>query len=251
MEIAYGDSKTRAEKIELLKKSCSHLGQLGAEFPYIPKLNHPSLKKYYRVEGMEYVDRERGGFLLGAHLGNWEWMATVINLNGIKMVGVVRPLDDPRLDAAIFEIRKVSGIEIVPKKDASSAMFKRLKEHYLTAALVDQSPRDNAVPVTFMGERTWGTVAPAMVAVRAKVPIYPMTMVRDSGGVYTLRIHPPLEWEREGKTSREQLLDITQKSQDVVEGFIREYPEQWLWAHNRFKTRGKLEKEWAEKEKRA
>jgi KDO2-lipid IV(A) lauroyltransferase len=250
MDIAYGDSITRAEKTKLLKKATSHLGQLAAEFPYIPKLNLPAFEKYYRVEGLENVNREKGGFLLGAHLGNWEWMATILNLNDIKMVGVVRPLDDPRLDKTILAIRMESGIEIIPKKNASTIMFKRLKENYLTAALVDQSPRDNAVPVTFMGEQTWGTAAPAMMALRAKVPIYPMTTFRNEDGVNVLSIHPPVEWEREGKTAREQLVTITQTCQDIVEACIRQHPDQWLWMHNRFKPRPRLEKEWAEKEKR-
>jgi KDO2-lipid IV(A) lauroyltransferase len=250
MDIAYGDSKTRSEKIKLLKKASAHLGQVAAEFTYIPKLDRPEYKKYFRTQGFENIDREKGGFLLGAHLGNWEWMASVIHANGLNMVGVVRPLDDPRLNTKIAAIRGVSGIEVLPKKDAGSIFFERLKEDFLTGALVDQSPRDNAVPVTFMGENTWATVAPAMIAIRAKVPIYPMTMVHDDEGVYTFTIYPPLEWEREGLTAREQLVTATQKCQDIVEEFIRQYPDQWLWMHNRFKHRPKLEKEWAEKENR-
>jgi KDO2-lipid IV(A) lauroyltransferase len=196
--------------------------------------------------GAEHLDPERGGLLVGAHLGNWEWMATVIRGLGFETAEVVRPLDDPVLNAYVERVRRSRGVYTIDKEGAGAEIMRLLREKWVVGVLADQSPRMSAVPVTFFGQPCWATIAPAMVACRMHLPIYVVTMTRGPAGRYTVKISSPVLLDAPGDL-RERLVAITQRCQDILEAEIRKCPEQWLWLHRRWKRRPRLEAEWRER----
>ena len=102
--------------------------------------------------------------------------------------------------------------------------------------------------MTFFGVNTWGTIGPAMLALRTGAPIYPASVIRARDGTYKLHVHPPILATREG-AFRDDLVRITQRCQDSIEAMIRAHPGQWLWFHRRWKPRPRLEREWSDKQK--
>jgi KDO2-lipid IV(A) lauroyltransferase len=121
--------------------------------------------------------------------------------------------------------------------------MRQIRGGKIVGILIDQSPRENGVPVTFFGRRCWATVAPAMVAVRAKAPIHPVSMTRDSKGRYTVEFLPSIEVRRTGDL-RKDLVEAIQNCQDAIESLVRQSPGQWLWMHRRWKERPLLQEEW-------
>lgn len=243
---AYGDALTEREVRAIARGAAINVGIVAAEFAHLPRLTPENIARWVTIEGAEHLNRERPGFMLAAHLGNWEWMATILKDLGFNVAEVVRPLDAPALNAYVDRIRTSRGVRTIDKTGGGQEMLRLLKEGWIAGVLADQSPRESAVPVTFFGRPCWATAAPAMVALRQKMPIVVVTMTRDTTGHYTLRVSPPVSLERTGDF-RADLVAISQRCQDLLEEQIRAFPDQWLWLHRRWKARPRLEQEWANK----
>jgi KDO2-lipid IV(A) lauroyltransferase len=249
LDAAYGDTLTAPEKLRIARGAAENVGIVAAEFSRIPLLDSESIASLVSFEGLEDVQPGAGAFLISAHMSNWEWMAPSLTAIGFHVSEVVRPLDDPRLNRFVDGTRTAQGVRTIGKEGSGADIIRLLKEGWLVGVLVDQSPREAAVPVSFFGQPCWATVAPAMVATRAKVPIYVVTMRRDAMGHYTLTFSPPIELARSGNL-RQDLVGITQRCQDYIEAEIRKSPEQWLWLHRRWKERPRLANEWRAREKK-
>lgn len=243
LDLAYGDTLSNAEKERILLECCKSLATIGVEFAHIPNIVKHKPKGTFEVRGLDLVDSACGAVGLSAHLGNWELYPPAFRTVTDYSYGVVRPLDDPRLDRRITQIREIGGMSLISKDAAGPELIKRLRAGDFIALLADQSPRENGVPATFFGQPCWATVAPAMIALRARVPLHPISIVRRSDQSYLLEVHPPLEFQRTGNL-QEDILNVTQKCQDAIEVIVRKNPEQWLWLHHRWKARPRLEQEW-------
>jgi Kdo2-lipid IVA lauroyltransferase/acyltransferase len=246
LDLAYGDSLSSREKRRILRGSVDNSALVAAEFSHTARLFKCNFEGCVRVEGREHVDQEKGALCIGSHMGNWEWTAPVMAAEGFSIAEVVRPLDDAHLNALVDGIRRIGGVETIPKDDAGRQIIQHLKGGGYVGVLIDQSPRRNGVPVDFFGARCWATIAPAMIAARTKLPIHPVAMIRQASGQYVLRFYPALELVH-GKRLRDDLVVNTQRCQDAIEAIVRAYPEQWLWFHRRWKSRDYLENEWREK----
>ena len=247
LELAYGDSLSAAEKTRILKESVRNLGLVAAEFTRTPLLGDEAFfNRWVRMEGAEHVACDRGAILIGPHIGNWEWLAGAFARVGRPAAEIVRPLRDPRLNRFIDQIRSSNDVKTIAKSGAGPEVLRLLREGHCVGLLIDQSPRQSAVPVRFFGVETWGTAAPAILAARAKAPVHVAALIREPDGRYVLRISPRVVLSTEGG-QRSRMLDNTQRCQEAIEALIRAHPEQWLWIHRRWKPRPRFEQQWARK----
>ncbi len=246
LDLAYGDTISETEKRRIAIGAAQNACIVGAEFSRMPSLHGERARELVYVVGQEHIDQSRGAFIISAHLGNWEWMGPILKSLGQPVAEIIRPLDYPPLNAWIDARRTACGVRTIDKTNSGAEMFRLLKEGWIVGILADQSPREAGVPVTFFGQPCWGTVAPAMIAARAKVPIHITAIIRQPDGNYRMEISEPIEFDR-SKPVREGLVDVSQHCQDVIEKLVRAHPEQWLWLHRRWKERPRLEREWAAK----
>ena len=245
LDLAYSDTLSPGEKRRILWEAVRHVAITAAEFSRLPSLNPDGFARLVRIVGREHLP-ETGFVCIGGHFGNWEWMAPAMACTGRRIAEIVRPLDDPRLNAFIDATRRGGGTETIPKEDAGREIVRLVREGVGVGILIDQSPRRNGVPVTFFGASCWATIAPAMISARSKVPVHPVAMVRDADGGHTLHIYPALEFAQSGNL-RKDLVTNTQRCQDAFEQVVRAHPEQWMWFHRRWKHREFLEAEWQAK----
>lgn len=243
LNLAYGDTISAEEKRRILRGAMDNLAITAAEFSRLPSLRGDASSDWVEIVGAENVDTTRSGILIGGHHSNWELMATCVPRYGIHMAVVVRPLKHPALNAAIDNIRRAASSDTVPKEGAGPEVTRRLKEGQFVGVLIDQSPRESAVPVTFFGQPCWATIAPVMLALRSKAPIVTALLSRKPDGRYLLEALPPIHLTRTGDLRRD-LVENSQRLQDVFEAHVRKYPEQWLWFHRRWKARPQLQEEW-------
>ena len=246
LALAYGDTLSLVERKRIFRQVCDNMAVFAAELAHVRDLKGELLGRAVTVEGAEHLEPRCGRIFVGAHLGNWEWLAPVMANRGFKVAEVVRPLNNPGLDAYVQRIRGEGKILTIPKQHAGHEILRRLKEGYLVGILIDQSPRENGVPVRFFGQSCWATIGAAMAATRGLAPLHAVAMIRDADGHYIIKFSPEIPMRRTGNHLQD-LLENTQRCQDVIEGLIREHPEQWLWVHRRWKPRPRLEQEWKQR----
>lgn len=243
LDLAFGDTLGKSAKRQLARGCAESVGVTAAEFARAVSLRKDVVDRLITFQGLENLDFSQGLILIGAHLGNWEWMAPAIQAVGGKVVVVVQGVSDPRLDRFIDQTRCATGVRTIPKHGCGPELIRLLHEGWVVGILVDQSPRDSAVPVDFFGSPCWGTIGPAMLAARTKAPVYPAVMTRDKKGHYTLAFAPSIEMANTGDLLHD-LQENSQRCQNAIEDLVRQHPEQWLWFHQRWKSRPRLEAEW-------
>ncbi len=243
LDLAYGDQLTECEKKRILRGAIGNVADIAAEFARMPIYAKTQFKGRVTIKGQENVDLERGCLCVGGHFGNWEWMGPAMASCGFRVAEVVRPLDAPRLNTRVDALRCGGGITTIPKDSAGREIIRLIKEGWIVGLLVDQSPRINAVPVTFFDQPCWSTIGAAMIAARTRAPVHLVSMLRSARGQYTLEFSPALPLTHTANL-RDDLVRNTQICQDAFEALVRKNPEQWLWLHRRWKRRERLEQEW-------
>jgi KDO2-lipid IV(A) lauroyltransferase len=246
LDLAYGDSLSQEEKERIYRGAVDNVSLVAAEFSQIEHIAEGKAGNLVTVEGAHFIEKGRGYVCIGAHFSNWELMGPSMAAHGFDVAAVVREFDSPRVNRLIDSIRRSGKVTTIPKDKGGREIIRLLRQGALVGILVDQSPRENGVPVTFFGAPCWATIAPAMIAVRAKTSVIPAAMTRDASGGYRLRFYEPITMTRTGDL-RADLVNYTQACQDALERMVRETPEQWLWLHQRWKARPRLAEEWARK----
>jgi KDO2-lipid IV(A) lauroyltransferase len=227
------DQARRAEIVDGVFRSVARLLVTVAKFPAIRREN---LAQWIRCEGGEYFEQARrqgrGVLFATAHLGNWELSAYAHALLAAPMNVVVRPLDNPRIDALVERRRARSGNRMIFKKDFARSILKALGANEAVGILVDQnSSADAGVFVDFFGVKACAGTGFAKLAAHSGASVIPgFALWSEEERRYVLRFYPPVKMT--GDAERD-----TQAVQSKLEEVIRQYPDQWLWIHRRWKTR--------------
>jgi Kdo2-lipid IVA lauroyltransferase/acyltransferase len=194
-----------------------------------------------RVEGVEHLETVMAAhgraLLLTAHLGNWELLALAHRLTTFDLSIVVRSLDAPWLDALAERLRRRTGVELIDKRGALRPVLEALRRGRMIGILMDQNAaRREGVFVDFFGRPASTSRSIALLALRTRTPVVPVFARRDADGGHTVRVHPALPLPATNG-SEEAIVELTARCTTAIERAIREAPEQWLWSHDRWRTR--------------
>lgn len=238
---AFGGQRFQEELGQLCRESFRHLGMTLVEactFFFRP----PSvLLSRVDVEGVEHLKdaaaQGRGVLLLTAHFGNWELLAAAHIQTGYPLSVVVRPLDSPLLNRLVTRFREGGGVEVIPKHRAVRPVLEALRRGGMVGILLDQNTsRRQGVFVPFFGEPASTSKSLAVLAFLSRAPVVPVFIHREPGGRHRVIIEPAVPPPDTG--DREQdVVAFTAAFARIVESRIRQWPEQWLWMHRRWKTR--------------
>ena len=205
-------------------------------FAKFPAIRRDTVKQWIRCEGLEHVhaalQKGRGVLFATAHMGNWELSAYAYAFLAEPMDVVVRPLDNPLIDALVERRRSLSGNRAIAKQEYARAILKALAANRAVGILVDQNASaDAGVFADFFGVKACAGVGFAKLAARSGAAVIPgFAIWEEAERRYVLRFRPPVEIT--GDAARD-----TQVVQRELERAIREHPDQWLWIHRRWKTR--------------
>jgi Kdo2-lipid IVA lauroyltransferase/acyltransferase len=232
--------KNMKELIRIAKGVFRNVAITAAEFFSMPSINQKNLHEWVDVEGLEHyedgISRGKGLLSIVAHFGNWELMTVTAPFLLKPFHIVYRPLDNPILDNMLEHVRTICGNELIPKGGSGKRITELLRDNRLIGILSDQnvSVREG-VFVDFFGRPACTGVGLAVLALRSGAPILPAFMARQKSGKYKLILKPLVEVSRTGDYDRD-LLENTQRFTKIVEEVVREYPDQWFWIHQRWKT---------------
>lgn len=212
------------------------IARLLVAFARFPRLKRENISEWIRYEGFEHFEqaRERGRGVLFAtgHLGNWELSAYAHALLAEPMHVVVRPLDNRMLDRLVERRRALSGNRIIEKRDFARSILKALADNEAVGILADQNTSpEQGVFVDFFGIPACSNASLARLAAHTGATVIPgFALWEEAERRYVLRFYPPVEIQGD-------LVADTQRIQQAIEDVIRQYPDQWLWIHKRWKTR--------------
>ncbi|MCE5283884.1 MAG: lysophospholipid acyltransferase family protein [Deltaproteobacteria bacterium] len=233
--------KPLEELLGIVRGVYRSLGTVAAEFFDIPRLTRDNIGQWVEAEGLENcfkaLEKGRGVLLFGAHFGNWELEAAAASLMIKPFTVIYRTLDSALLDRLVFKVRSGTGNVPLAKEHAMRNMLRTLKQNGMLGILIDQNVDwYEGVFVDFFGRPACTTDGLALLALHTEAPVLPGYMVRLPDGRYRLVIGPEVEIVRTGDKDADVLAN-TQRFTEVIEETVRRYPDQWLWIHQRWKTK--------------
>ncbi len=218
----------------------NNLGIMIFEIAWTTRLSPDVLGQHFKISGREHyyraVEKGKGVLLLTAHMGNWELFTVIAHMAGIPANVVYRPLDSQTLDDAVKQIRCRFGAELIPTKRAIFKIVRALKKNESVAMLMDQNVDwYNGVYVDFFGRRACTNKGMAVLALRTEAPVVPIFMLREGAG-FRAEVYPEIPLIKTGDNRKDVELN-TEKYNQAIEKIVRQYPDQWFWVHQRWKTR--------------
>jgi KDO2-lipid IV(A) lauroyltransferase len=219
--------------IDEMYRSIARMLVTFAKFPTFTKENIAEWIRYDGLENFKNASAGRRGVLVAtAHLGNWELSAFAHALMTSPMHIVVRPLDNPRVDALVEHRRALSGNRIISKRDGAREILRALKSGEAVGILIDQNTTlDEGVFVNFFGTQACAGSAFAKLAHHSGAAVVPgYALWSDKERRYILRFDPEIPMTGDVGSD-------TQAIHAHLESVIREHPDQYLWLHRRWKTR--------------
>ncbi|HET8727369.1 MAG TPA: lysophospholipid acyltransferase family protein [Alphaproteobacteria bacterium] len=235
LDICFPDMP-KPERDRIIAGMWDNLGRIAGEYPHLGRLWHD--RRRVKFVGWEHLDAARATgrplFLVGGHIGNWELAARGAGQMTPPAAVIYRAPNNRLLDPVIRCLRHTPGLLQLRKgKEAAKGSIKLLNEGGTLALLVDQ--RLNAgIPVPFFGRPAMTAPAIAQLALRFDGIVLPVRVCRKKGARFLVIIEPPVELPRTDDRAAD-ILAIMTEINAILERWIRDRPEQWLWLHRRWK----------------
>jgi KDO2-lipid IV(A) lauroyltransferase len=241
LKIAFGQEKDQRELKKLALNVFENVGKNVADAVRLKNMKSEEIEKITKIEGLEYFDNAykmgKGVIALTGHIGNFELLGTYISLRGYKVSVIGRELYDPRLDVLLVKSRESVGLENIPSSASVKQVIKVLRSGRALGVLADQdSSKVRGVFVDFFGRPARTPVGPVLLAYKTQSPIVLMAIVREKDDKYKIIVKKPIELATSGDKEKD-IIETTQKYTKVLESIIREYPSQWLWMHDRWRSK--------------
>jgi len=230
-----------ARRLRTAREVYAHFGQVLLEILWLRGRRRADVLRLVEVVGREHVEAafaaSRGVLCVTAHIGNWEMHGLTHGWVFGPISVVARPLDNPDLDRRLCAVRTMGGNLVIDKRHALAGIMRGLKENRGIAILIDQNVQaQDGIFVDFFGRPAATTTVAAALAVRTGCALLPSHTVLGREGRYRLVYDPVVQWSPSGDR-RADVARLTQRLTTIIEGWIRDAPEQWLWLHKRWKTR--------------
>lgn len=229
--------KPAAEIEAIIRAMWDNLGRTVAEYPHLEELSRPTPGGRTEFIGAEHVTAAlndgKGGFLISGHLANWEMSGAAVRQHGMEVALVYRAPNNPYAARLLLRNRDAATPLHIPKgAEGARMMLRHLKEGGHIGMLVDQKMNDG-IPVPFFGRNAMTAPAGAHLALKFGLPLLPVRVERLGGPRFRVTVFPPLDLPHSGDRNADVLAVMTHLN-DLLESWIRERPEQWLWIHRRW-----------------
>jgi len=239
--MAFGNEKTPAEIRKLARGMFVMLGKNAGE---ILRATHvetlEDLLKFTVVHGEEYPlavkESGRGLIFLPCHMGAFELMVTFVALRGFQPMVIGTPLKDERLNELMVNYRNAHGAIPVERGRETLRLIKGLKRGGSTAVLIDQDTKVKSRFVEFFGMQAATPIGATILAMKTGAAVVPAYIYLGDDDLQHINFLPEIPLVLTGDEETD-LVTNTQNFTRWIEDAIREHPTQWVWMHERWKTK--------------
>lgn len=225
---------TEADRRRIVRGMWDNIGRTFGEYPHLVAIRDSDRVEVIGVEHVNGADVSgRSRILIGGHVGNWEvagaWTAKFVG----PMTFIYRVPNNQMADRLIQRIRSASGIVQYSKGyDGTKGATRALARGENLGMLLDQK-LNQGIAVPFFGHEAMTTPALALFALRFDCAVVPARVERIGGAHFRMICYPALEITPTGDRDADVLAIMTRVN-EILEGWIRERPEQWTWMHRRW-----------------
>lgn len=244
LEIAFPE-KTAQERTAILCGTFENLGRVLGDLSQFHKYDRKRLGELidYDLDDVssQLYDLQKQGqgvLITTGHLGNWEMLVLGFAALYEPISYLARPLDNPLLEAMLNEKRTAFGNNPISKANSAMLAAKILRDGGILGILADVNahPKEG-VFVPFFGVPACTSSGAAMLAIRSNAMIFPTFCVWERNRQRYRFVHGPVIKPVRSENRKKDVVDTTAAYTSEIEKLIRQYPDQWMWIHKRWKTR--------------
>lgn len=238
LDVVYGTTQTAKEKRRILVKSFYHSAGVLIDYFWFSHRTAERLAEYCEGDDARFMEWMHGndpGFVVTAHIGNWELGGQCIALKGRTMWSVFRPIGTHRTLDTLLRFRQATGQKVIPRTGAMMGILRAVKHRDLVALLLDQhtDPQEGGIYLDFFGLPAAFSNAVGILAQREGIPICVLGMVHDAcRDRYCIQCYGEL---KSADVKQMEPQAITAWIVAAMERMILANPEQWLWMYRRWK----------------
>ncbi len=234
--------KSENEVCDLARRNYENFGMMMLEYLRLPKLSQAELAELAPFRSAQdsapwfaTMKAGTGAVCMTGHFGNWEYLGVML-AHHFPMVYLYQSQNNPYVDALIRRTREKVNMHSIPRQSLKE-ILKALRQKKFVAILADQDAGRSGLFVNFMGRPASTAQGPAAFVLKTGAPILFVFSLRQPGGKHLvesecLRFDDlPSHW-----SEAEKLHHITQAWTNVLEKYVRRYPDHWFWMHRRWKT---------------
>lgn len=230
--------RTDGECQAITRQMFEHFGRLLMVLLKFSTLTPQQMLDYVEFDGEERVRAAhahgRGVLLFTGHFGFWEINALVHALVLAPIAVLARPLDNRPLHDLLEQVRTSTGNSVIYRRGAIRRVLRALGANQAVAVLIDQHMLSaDAVYVDFFNRPAATTSALAALALKTGAPVVPVFALPLPGGRFRMVYEHPVQPPPAGDENA--IRDFTQRCTDILEMYVRRYPELWLWMHRRWR----------------
>ena len=186
-------------------------------------------------EGLDRVDAAlsegKGVIIVGLHLGSWDVGAVFLSQHHYPLNAMVRSsYGNGKLNRFMHNLRCKAGISVISAQDGIWPAAEALRHNEVLALLIDASTKGKLVKVRFLGGYAQFSAGAAVLALRTKAAVLPGCIVRLPDNTFKGFIGEKVECGFSGDF-RSNIQSFTQSILDSLQGFIKQYPDQWGMRH--------------------
>jgi KDO2-lipid IV(A) lauroyltransferase len=232
LALAFPD-KPEAERAAILSDMWAHLGRVSAEYPHLLRLRDSDAIEIVGADNIRDWYGKKPIIFISGHIGHWELGPAVAARYGVRATAIYRPPNNRFVDRMTRRIREACGLTLLARgSDSVRTALKVVQGGDNLALLVDQR-RMYGIPVPFFGHDAMTGHVAAQLATRLDCLIIPVRVERLAGIRYRITCHPPMTAAHSGDREAD-IRELMTRINALLESWIRERPEQWLWPHRRW-----------------
>lgn len=237
---AFRGEKTAGEIKDIAVSSFINLGKNAVELINFPKITSTNIDRLVTVRNISYVDdalrKGKGAIVLTGHFGDWELLAATFKVKNYPGMVVGRRIYFHKYDEYLNKLRKLCNVNVIYRDQSAKNILKLLRNNEIIGMLADQDVDSvDGVFVNFFGHPAYTPIAPVALAKASGAELIPAFIVREKAR-HTLYIEKPIELRDTGDKEKDMIAN-TQAWSDVIESYIRKFPDHWVWMHRRWKTK--------------
>jgi len=209
------------------------------ELMWFPRFTDKKIREVVKVRNIELMHegykKGRGLIMLSAHFANWELLAmAAARIAGYPFTIIVQGLRNKYVGDLVNKYRCLYGNQVVDMAISVREILKALREKKVVAMVADQSAGAEGPFIEYFGRPASTYLGPALFSLKTGAPLQMGMMIRQKDGTYQVVIEEVDKTDLD-EYDEENALELTRRHVAILEKYVRQYPDHWLWQHRRWK----------------